>query len=48
VNFDSTRLPATLRMLGRLAAERQVIMLTCHPHQAELLERECGAHPLEI
>jgi uncharacterized protein YhaN len=48
VNFDAARLPATLNMLGRLSAERQVIMLTCHPHQAELLERKYGAHRLEI
>lgn len=48
VNFDATRLAAALAMLCRVAEERQVILLTCHPHQAELLEERCAVNRLQI
>jgi len=48
VNFDAARLAATLAMLCRVAEERQVILLTCHPHQARLLEERCPVNRLDI
>ncbi|MBU4604586.1 MAG: hypothetical protein KKH66_06760, partial [Proteobacteria bacterium] len=48
VNFDAQRLAATLAMLCRVAQERQVILLTCHPHQARLLEERYAVNRLEI
>lgn len=48
VNFDAQRLAAALAMLCRVAEERQVILLTCHPHQARLLEERCPVNRLEI
>ncbi|MBU1275994.1 MAG: AAA family ATPase [Proteobacteria bacterium] len=48
VNFDAQRLGASLGMLCQLATERQVLLLTCHPHQAELLEQRCAVNRLEI
>ncbi|MCF8066519.1 MAG: hypothetical protein K9K36_14815, partial [Desulfarculaceae bacterium] len=48
VNFDAQRLAAALAMLCRVAEERQVILLTCHPHQAELLEERCSVNRLQI
>ncbi|MBU1157286.1 MAG: hypothetical protein KJ921_15645, partial [Proteobacteria bacterium] len=48
VNFDAQRLAAALAMLCRVAEERQVILLTCHPHQAQLLEERYAVNRLEI
>jgi DNA repair exonuclease SbcCD ATPase subunit len=48
VNFDDARLAATLEMLCAVAAERQVLFLTCHQHQAELLAQCCQVKRLEI
>lgn len=48
VNFDGQRLAATLGMLCSVAQERQVILLTCHPHQAQLLEERCAVNRLGI
>ena len=38
VNFDDARLESALRLLGRVAESRQVILLTCHSEQAGLLD----------
>ena len=37
VNFDDERMGAALRLLAELARTRQVILLTCHGEQAEML-----------
>ena len=48
VNFDAARLAATLAMLCAVAQERQVLLLTCHPHQAEILAQRCTVNRLGI
>ncbi|MCF8101606.1 MAG: AAA family ATPase [Desulfarculaceae bacterium] len=48
VNFDDRRLAATLQMLCKVAASRQVLLLTCHQRQADLLAGMCEVNRLEI
>lgn len=48
VNFDDSRLAATLEMLCKVATERQVLLLTCHQQQAEILQGLCECRMLEI
>ncbi|MEW5913716.1 MAG: AAA family ATPase [Thermodesulfobacteriota bacterium] len=48
VNFDDERLAAALDLLCALAQERQVLLLTCHQHQAELIQGLCDCRMLEI
>ncbi|MCB2227408.1 MAG: AAA family ATPase [Desulfarculaceae bacterium] len=48
VNFDDRRMAATLGMLCKVAASRQVLLLTCHQRQADLLGGMCEVNRLEI
>lgn len=48
VNFDDQRLAASLEMLCALSQERQVLLLTCHQHQAELVRGLCDCRILKI
>ncbi len=48
VNFDDQRLAATLRMLCAVADRRQVLLLTCHQRQADMLAEMCEVNRLEI
>ena len=48
VNFDHQRLEASLAMIGQLAQTRQVLLVTCHPHQVEMLASAPGARVLEL
>jgi uncharacterized protein YhaN len=38
--LDDTRAAALLDLLTKIAEESQVILLTCHSREAEILERE--------
>jgi uncharacterized protein YhaN len=38
--LDDTRAAALLDLLEKIAEESQVIILTCHSREAEILERE--------
>ncbi len=48
VNFDDRRLAATLEMLREVAQERQVLLLTCHQEQYELLRARGACHLLKL
>jgi uncharacterized protein YhaN len=38
--LDDTRAAALLDLLEKIAEESQIILLTCHSREAEILERE--------
>lgn len=48
VNFDDNRLASSLAMIGAVAGQRQVIMLTCHRKQAEILTGLAKCHMLSL
>lgn len=48
VNFDPVRARATAEVLGEAATRHQILLFTCHPSTAELLEEVAGAVRLEI
>ncbi len=48
VNMDDTRLRAGLELLAELAGERQVLLMTCHQQQAEMLARITPCRPLPL
>ncbi|MFZ5817541.1 MAG: AAA family ATPase [Bacillota bacterium] len=47
VQYDSERLRSAMAYLGRLAADRQVVLMTCHQREVEM-GRELGAHLIEL
>ncbi len=48
VNFDDQRLAGTLAMLARVAERRQVLLLTCHAQQRDLLAALGGVKLLDL
>lgn len=48
VHWDQDRLQNGLRLLGRLAATRQIILFTCHPWLAEAAAREMQAQIVDL
>jgi uncharacterized protein YhaN len=41
VNFDKDRLHAVAKLLEELSCERQIIVMTCHEHVRDALQRYC-------
>jgi len=48
VNFDPHRARATAEVLGEAASRHQILLFTCHPSTAQLLEEVAGAVRLEL
>ncbi|NCB73307.1 MAG: hypothetical protein EOM51_00975 [Clostridia bacterium] len=48
VNFDDERCAKALELLRELAAQRQIVLFTCHRREPELMKNACDVRIIEI